>query len=295
MPPARFPKPEPTLTLRELFASGEWGDGSGDPPAVTLADLARDLACSPVRLVSLVRESWLRRADGLPAQAKLTLQTEVEQPPPAAMSWLRTWFLPARAKPLFSKADVAELLDLPEREVVLLAARAGVSVTHIPALGGNGLTFSAWAVKRLLLEKAGGSATRGARFDRIALLHAILEDDPSLALSPPTFDRALEQEIARVARLDEPARSLRAGELIAQWRDAERVAEAGTGAGMDREDLDSDPVPDPTPSSSGPSAVPESSEPSQPAQHASGSSSSGSARRRAVYARRFACLRPGCE
>ncbi len=283
MPPARFPKPEPTLTLRELFADGE---GVGDPPTVTLAELARDLVCSPVRLVSLVREGWLRRADGLPAQAKLTLQTEVEQPPPAAISWLRTWFLPARAKPLFSKADVAELLDLPEREVVLLAARAGVPVTHIPALGGDGLAFSAWAVKRLLLEKAGGSATRRARFDRIALLHAILEDDPAQTLSPPTFDRALEQEIARVARLDEPARSLRAGELIAQWRDAERVAGAGTGG------PGADPVSDPdSPANFSPSGAPESSVPSQPAQPASGSSSSGSVRRRAIFARRFASLR----
>jgi hypothetical protein len=160
---------------------------------------------------------------------------------------------------------VASLLDLTKKQVIQLAARVGLQVTYEAALGG--LVFSAWAVKRLLVEHASNGANRGGRLDRQALLHAILEDDPARALDPPTFERRLEDEIARVADLDEPVRSLRATELVAQWRDAKRVAQAAS------QQATTQPTQPTAP------AAPESSSPSQPAPHVSSSAATGSAER----------------
>lgn len=129
-------------------------------------------------------------------------------------------FMLAQDKPLFTLQDVSELLGVKRAEVLRLARRFNVSVANA--------MFSAWQVRQLIVGLQTGK-TEGVRFDRCALVWQLLRhrDDP---LEPPTFQEAWEQEIARVAQLPEPARTLRSQALWGQMADAQSVASAVTRA-----------------------------------------------------------------
>ena len=217
------------MSLVELFLGpGGHGMPVSTPPVITLGTLALSLNVPAARLVPLVEEGWLVATVDLNG-APPTMQTPLQSPPQPALLWLRQWFQPARAKVLFSRADVAELTGLTEKAVTRLAARCRIPVSYEPAL--SGLVFSAWAVKRLMLAEAGGSGEATTqRYDRQALLWMLLEKDPKRALAPPDFSDALEDELARVARLPEPARTLRATALWEQWQDVKLLAQGVAGS-----------------------------------------------------------------
>ncbi len=133
----------------------------------------------------------------------------------------------ARERPLFTRAEVAELLDVPVLDVLKLAAAYNVGWV---ATGKNaaGPQFSARAVKQLLRATLATreSAADGtlARFDRAALVWYLLNGMPGRTAEPPRYRRRFEQELARVAKLAEPARSLRIAELQSAWKDAGVIA-----------------------------------------------------------------------
>lgn len=193
--------------------------------------MALSLNVPVARLVPLVEQGWLVNTANLNG-GPVTSQTFVQSPPQPALLWLRQWFQPARAKLLFSRADVAELTGLTEKAVTKLAAICRVPVSYDPALGG--LVFSAWAVKRLLMAEASGGVaaveTGSQRFDRQALLWMLLEKDPKHALAPPSFDETLERELTRAANLPESARTMRATSLWEQWQDVKLLADSVRGA-----------------------------------------------------------------
>lgn len=208
----------------------------GDVPVITLATLAKSLNVPIGRLIPLAQHGYLcGRSVG-----ELSGDSYVDALPEAALRWLRQWFMPARAKLLFSMGDVAELMKLPSRRVLEVAAAHDVPVMYDEALGGH--LFSAWAVKRLLtirmlpVTRRGKSASQsdGERFDRQALLWRLMEGDPQRAGKLPTFDEALEEEIERVAKLEEPMRGLRARKLMDSFRQTRLVAAA---TGLPVEDL----------------------------------------------------------
>lgn len=173
-------------------------------PPMSLALLAKELNVPVSRLMPLVEMGYLRAIDS---------QT-VESPLPAGLLWLRGWFQPPQAKPLFSAKDIATLLGIEEEAVPALAAAYDVPVGHDPALG---VTFSVWAARRLIMGVLG----TGVRFDRQAMLHFLI-GDPAKAC--PRFEQSLENEIQRVAELPEPARSIRRENLLAHWKDAKAVS-----------------------------------------------------------------------
>lgn len=222
-------------SLSDLF---ERTTAAADQPTpITLGNLAVGLNVPVARLAPLVREGYLRLVQQSPHPAlepRLDSSSYIESPPQRALLWLRQWFQPARGKQLFSLADMAELLMATDKEVVWLAARAGIPVNYEAALGG--LVFSAWSAKKLLREQASTTKAKGGgrvskpsavrRFDRQALLHMLLEADPRRALQPPDFDDLLEEEIERVAGLPAEQRRRRALALWEQWQDAKKVAEA---------------------------------------------------------------------
>ena len=227
-----------TARVREAVSLTELFQPDGSEPAVaasliTLGTLALSLNVPVSRLVPLVVEGYLHSpaSNVTVADPPPNSYTYVETPSQAALLWLRQWFQPARAKLLFSRADVAEILELSERGVVALAAHCRVPVSYDPAL--DGLVFSVWAVKRLLMAQASGGVEalrdNGQRFDRQALLWMLLERDPKRMLDPPDFDDALEDELARAAKLPEPSRTARAVALWDQWQDARLLAEAAGG------------------------------------------------------------------
>ena len=175
-----------------------------DPrPPMPLALLAKELNVPISKLLPLVEQGYLRTIDS---------QT-VEAPPPAGLLWLRQWFQPVQAKPLFSQSDIAALLEVEESAIPSLLAAHDIPTCHDPALG---LTVSLWGARRLLLEVL----STGARFDRQALLWFLVGDPASTC---PPFDQRVEDEIQRVAKLPEPARSIRREALLEQWADAKAV------------------------------------------------------------------------
>lgn len=209
------------VSVSELFDRETAIDGL-PAPEITLGALAVSLNVPTMRLRPLAEHGYLT----ITKPSSLLSGIVVLMPPQRAVRWLRQWFQPARAKTLFSAADIADLLNLPQREVVKLAARFDLPTSYEAALGG--LLWSTWSVKRMLAAVSGQAvpAALGMRFDRQAMLHAVLETDPARALRPPTYSDALEAEIARVAALPPTERALRSAALWGQWLDAKAVAEA---------------------------------------------------------------------
>lgn len=172
------------------------------------------------RLVPLAQQGYLRLVN--PAQQRISSDTLVESPPAAAILWLRSWFQPVHAKPLFSREDVGALLEVSAPEVLALAASYGIPVTFDEALGW---LLSTFAARQLVLKVLSARAGTGMqRMDRQALLWFLLEDDPKRALAPPTYNEATERALAAAAEMNEPARSVRTQELLDAMHDAERLA-----------------------------------------------------------------------
>lgn len=219
--------PQGAQSIRELFV--DYGGANGDtPPTITLSALALSLNVPVSRLIPLAEHRYLRvRSEG-----EFSGSTYVDALPEPALRWMRQWFMPARAKLLFSMGDVVELMKLPSRRILAIAAANDVPVVYDEALGGH--VFSAWSVKRLMTIRVlpttrGKSATGqpdGERFDRQALLWRIMEGDPQRAGKLPNFDEALEEEIERVSKLEEPMRGLRTRKLMDAFRQARLVAAA---------------------------------------------------------------------
>ena len=151
----------------------------------------------------------------------MTSATVIDSPPEAAIIWMRSWFLPATAKPLYSLENVAELLNVPTREVLPLAAAHDIPCQRDEALG---FVFSVWATRTLLMRVIRGREIQGARFDRQAMLWRLLEQDPEKAAAPPRFEEELEKELERVNKLPEPTRGMRTLQIIEAMRDAEGLA-----------------------------------------------------------------------
>ena len=202
--------------LRDIFLH----DPDAEPLLTTLGTLATSLSSTVSALEPLLCAGYIV-ARSSPPYSSLT---QIEQPPAAAITWLRSWLQPAVAKPLFTLRDAADLLEVAPREALAMAADYDIPLTHDEALGH---LLSVWGMRKLLVSSLRGKpeADDAARFDRLAVIHWLV-GDPSRVTRPPRFDEQLEQEISRVAALPEPTRSLRAAALIDQFRDARVVAEA---------------------------------------------------------------------
>lgn len=214
-------------------------NGQLDPaplPPITLGMLAKELNVPIVRISMLVEGGWLHRAAGH-EQDPLTSSLLLRCPPPTALSWLRQFFLPPQAKPLFTAGDILGLLEeagvgegVEMEDVARLAAGYGIPCQYDPALGGDtGLLLSWQSARKLVLEVLAGGRRgewEGRRYDRQAVLWFLLQQDPAQALHPPSFIEQLEEEVARVANLPEPQRTIRAEMLLEQWKDAREVVNA---------------------------------------------------------------------
>lgn len=155
------------------------------------------------------------------------------QQPPAAVTLPRG---DARERPLFTRAEVAELLAIPVTAVLKLAA--AYNIGWVQTSTGTGPQFSAKAVKQMIRASLATGATTTpratananepdptlSRFDRAALTWFMLEGQPTRAATIPAYRQRFEQELARVAKLAEPARSIRIAELQSAWKDAKGIA-----------------------------------------------------------------------
>src|SRR5271165_1779696 len=207
------------MSVSELFDPDMATEGQ-PAPEITLSALAISLNVTPSRLIPLVTHGYLT----LTQHSATPGASVVRLPPKRALDWLRSWFQPARAKTLFSAADISDLLMIPQRTVITLSARYGLPTTFDAALGG--LLWSTYAVRQLMRALSGEAAECKVlpRFDRQAMLHALLETDPKRTTIPPTYSQQLEEEIQRVAQLPEDQRRLRAAALWDQYQDAKACA-----------------------------------------------------------------------
>jgi hypothetical protein len=210
--------------LRDIFVD------DSPRPAITLGQLAKSLNVSTERLLPLVRDGFIKAQSSSPWSS----QSLVESPPEAALTWLRQWFMPVTAKPMFSLVDMADLLGVrPPRQVLVIAAAHNIPVTYDSTLGHM---FSIWAAKSLLTKTLESKPSADSkRWDRQALLWKILEGDPARIAEPPTFKRKLEEEIERVAGLPEGERVVRVRSLIQAFRDVSKIA---TQLDIDAHELD---------------------------------------------------------
>jgi hypothetical protein len=196
------------------------------PATISLATLATSLNVLVARLLPLVG-THLQQA----SPSAVTSATLVHTPSPAALIWMRQWFMPAHEKLLFSREDLAGLLDVPAKEVLRLAAEHAIPTVYDD---GFGWMFSAWAARTLLVKSLAGRAEmQTQRFDKIALLWFLLEKDPN---SMPRFTERFEEELGRISELEEPARSLRSLELwknITQSIIVANCIKASTGCEVD--------------------------------------------------------------
>jgi hypothetical protein len=218
--------------LRDILSAKLPLDLTPPRPPITLSLLARELDVSPQRLFRLVEEGYLPRysaADHSPADhSPPSPSTVLSCPPQPALLWLRQWFSPPLYKPMFSIDDVAELLEINAREATRLAAIFDIPLIHDAGLG---LMMSAWGVRQLLRAVLSGGRTEagegegeGQRFDRTWLVWWLMEGDPARLQQPPRFTQQLEDEIQRVAGLEEPQRTIRKEQLSQQWKEAKAVA-----------------------------------------------------------------------
>jgi hypothetical protein len=190
----------------------------GEPSLITLANLSQSLNVPIDRLEPLCEHGWIK----LRSQGKITSQSYVEAPSGAALRWMRQWFQPLWDKPMFSQQDMAQLLNVEAKLVLEVAAAHDAPVIYDP---GFGHMFSVWSAKTLLAKMLGGGRV-DSRFDRQAMIWNLLDGDPRRVGELPKFDEQLEIEIERVAKLEEPMRSMRSMALVDQFRDAQIILES---------------------------------------------------------------------
>src|SRR5271154_4674179 len=121
--------PQPPL-LRDIFLRES--PSKVEEIRISLGNLATSLGVTVSVLAPLVREGYLRKRS---EESLIPSRTVIDAVPEPALSWMRTWFLPAAAKPLFSIENMADLLSCSMREVLPAAARHDVPVHRDPALG----------------------------------------------------------------------------------------------------------------------------------------------------------------
>lgn len=224
-----MPMPRKSLVLRDIFVVDT-------TTLITLGSLAKSLNATQAQLEPLARSGFLH----LESRPPITSDSQVGMPPPAAIQWMRHWFQPAQAKPLFSIEDVADLLEVRPKDVMKLAAQHDIPLVHEEGLGGLGWALSMWATRQLVRMGLshrvgrGGGLQSAPRFDRAAILWALMQGDPAMAATPPPFSEVWEQELARVAALPAEARGMRAAELWKSLQDAQAVKEALDRRGMSR-------------------------------------------------------------
>src|SRR5271163_364534 len=98
----------PIPLLRDIFAASPVGS-KVQGIRITLGTLATSLGVTVAQLAPLVREGYLHKRDEAELITPRTMIDAVSEP---AVTWMKLWFLPAAAKPLFSVENMADLLGI---------------------------------------------------------------------------------------------------------------------------------------------------------------------------------------
>lgn len=151
----------------------------------------------------------------------------VIRPPDTVMEWMRVMFMPPHQRPLITFEELGIMLGSSPTELVIEAQRAGVEVTEVGVLGRlvsmEGLITLAEIRYRGKFGERGGQ--RGQAFSRIEILAWLCGLEKQVRPLPAPYGIEMEKEIARIARLKSPARTIAAVDLLARYADVATIAE----------------------------------------------------------------------
>lgn len=180
--------------------------------AISIIDLAKEMETTEETVRLLIDHGWLH----------LISPGTVGKPAPGALIWLKQAIGPIPMIPMVPVRHLKELLDTTPQAIKRIILDQNIPLYLDPVLGE---LISVAGFHRLFNRLYPWHERR--RFDR-QMMFAILTDiDPGAAYPfyrPLAYDKMLEVEMARIAKLKEPMRSLRAQELYDAFRDAKTVA-----------------------------------------------------------------------
>jgi hypothetical protein len=200
---------------------------------ISVENLARLLETTVERLRPVVEHKCLRVVTAHEDVA----QTIIMRPGQRAMQWLRNMFQPLKMISVIPLAEAGKLWNIAEREVMKYCRAAQIPVYSDPAFGYL-LTFK--ALKSLARARA--TYYKLKRTDRASLLRYYLSEiEGTRWKDPPPYSKVLEAEIHRIARLEEPWRTVQCVEFVSRFRDAKTVGECfGKGENISDELRNSD-------------------------------------------------------
>lgn len=182
--------------------------------AVTPEVLAAELEVEPIRLFPLIERGYLK--------VETVTPVTVVRPQPAAMEWLKGMFLPLPMRPFLPSAMAAELTGVTLKDFRGLCVAYNVPLQDDPAFGE---LMSIAAFHRFF--EALHHFREPSRFDRAALLTMLLTAMPVGKRTPKSlpFDKRLDAEIRRIAKLLEPDKTEQALLLWESYSDAKVIAD----------------------------------------------------------------------
>ena len=184
--------------------------------AIPLSELARKLDVDAARLLPAIEHGYIRLICSDPPT--------VYEPPPAAVEWLRMMYQPIAMRPLIPIDMVASIEHFRPHDIRNLCLGYDVPISYDPVFGEI-LSLSAFYKLHEHLHRY----REPSRFDRqmllVMFLHAADPDHYRKVVRPPEFSRKLENEIQRVSKLKEPARTDAALRLWDALESAKKVAE----------------------------------------------------------------------
>jgi hypothetical protein len=186
---------------------------------VTASDLAKELDVDVDRIQSLIDRRYLR----VMLAAGTLAETVVARPAKAAMDWLRSMFVPLTLRPLIPTQDIVAALAITEDEFRYMCLVDNIPLQEDPVFGEL-MSVTAFYV----LQQSWLKMRNPMRSDRAALMLmlGILKGAlPAGRLTPLPFSDRIDKEISRIARMDEPDRSLRATDLWIAYNDADTLTD----------------------------------------------------------------------
>ena len=184
--------------------------------AIPLSELARMLDVDAARLLPAIEHGYIRLICSDPPT--------VYEPPPAAVEWLGAMYQPIALRPLIPIDMVASMENFRPIDIRNLCLGYDVPISSDPVFGEI-LSLSAF----YKLHKHLHRYREPSRFDRqmllVMFLHAADPSNYRKVVNPPEFSRKLEDEIQRVSKLPEPARTDAALRLWDALESAKKVAE----------------------------------------------------------------------
>lgn len=195
--------------------------------AIPLSELARKLDVDAARLLPAIEHGYIRLICSDPPT--------VYEPPPAAVEWLRMMYQPIAMRPLIPIEMVASIEHFRPHDIRNLCLGYDVPISSDPVFGEI-LSLSAFYKLHEHLHRY----REPSRFDRqmllVMFLHAADPDHYRKVVRPPEFSKKLENEIQRVSKLKEPARTDAALRLWDALESAKKVAECIAASRGDRID-----------------------------------------------------------